>query len=329
MIAIKKVKKETISISQKTKSLCEKLKVSHLIPSLDAKSVSFELHASTELANAMRRCINSELEVLIMDFHDQDFTSDDPFIILYELKKRINLIPVRQISKSVFSLNVVNNTDLIIPVHSCDIVEQNTSLEPMFSPGFVITYLRPGKQITINNIHMVSGTASRDGPAFSFPGKVMYECLDMPLIDDTNPELVVSSMNYTPSIYKLTIPPQRYVDPLYIINMAVKTLQYRLTKIYNMIKNSDQLYSSGGEITYSPGKAIYKIFDESYTIGALLVKYGSLVDTSITNIHYNKPHPSFTYIIIEVHHSSPDVIMMRAIDKIREDLNVILSISSE
>jgi DNA-directed RNA polymerase subunit L len=330
---VKNITRTEYPIPQDTLKLCKLLGVLKHLPTTIPTDVAFELHNTTsEMANAIRRCINSELEVLIMNFDPDDFNSNDNFIIVHELKKRISYIPIRQISGMVYRIKVRNKTDCIIPVYSSSIEEYDYKLnkkkvvtdnsELMFSGSFILTYLRPGKSLLIDNIHTTSGTSYQNGAAFSFPGKVGYKCLE--LLDDGS--IQQSSMVSDPTKYKLSIPRQKYVDPTHIIKMALKSLNDKLDRIYNIVKETDgNYYSQHMDINYQKNKAIFKIFNETYTIGNLITKYGFLVDTTITNIHCIKMHPSFNYVNIEIHHPTPRDIMLISIDRVKKELSNIES----
>lgn len=329
---VKNIQVREYPISAETKELCKKIGVLKYIPVAVPSDVSFELHnTTTELANALRRCINSELEVLILDFEDNDIDSDDSFIILHELKKRINYIPIRQISGITFSINVYNNTDEIIPVYSSSIKEndgrdsknakeKSQGKESLFSGTFIITYLRPGKKIVIKNIHTISGTAYKNHAAFSFPGKVGYRCLE--LEEKKDGDEVPSSMSVEPTSYELIIPRQKYIDPMQIIKMALKTIYNKLDVIYKIVVDADKNhYSLDMEIVYAQNKGTFKIMNETYTIGNLLSRYSLKVDETITNAHCIKLHPSFNYVTVEIHHATPQKIMTLAIEMIRKELD--------
>jgi DNA-directed RNA polymerase subunit L len=336
-IIVKNIEKREYPIPIDTLNLCKKLNILNLLPTTIPKDITFEIHNTTaEMANALRRCINSELDVLIMNFSSDDFISNDAFIIFHELKKRINYIPIRQILGMTFKVNVHNKTDEIIPVYSRSIKEcsyqtiikkkSDEGNEKMYSETFILTYLRPGKHLIINNINIISGKSYQQHAAFSFPGKVAFKCLNIIEKTDTNKkeEQLFSSMIEKQSNYKLSIPRQKYIDPVHIIKMAIKTLNYKLDNIYKIIKNSNEnFYSSDIEINYLKDKATFKIFNETYTIGNLLSKYGYLIDNTITNIHCIKLHPSFNYIIVEIYHSDPQKIIILSIEMIKKELSII------
>jgi DNA-directed RNA polymerase subunit L len=355
---VKNIKKSEYPIPEDTIELCKKLGVFKYLPTTVPRDVSFELHnTTTEMANSLRRCIHSELEVLVMDFEPKDFDSNDSFIILHELRKRITYIPIRQIFGVTFNVNVHNKTDEIIPVYSSSIIEsgfkkdkkkkdenpddkkirkdkQNNvkkHKEKMFSETIILTYLRPGKSLVINNIHTFSGVSYKQNAAFSIPGKIKYKCLDLPdqytgAVEEKEDVVIKPSSSMTTALmsYSIRVPRQKYIDPVHIVKMALKTLEDKFDKIHRIVKDANEnFYSSDMEINYLKDRASFKIFGETYTIGNLLSRYGFMADKTITNIHCIKLHPSFNYIIIEIHHSSPQKIMLLSIDLIKKELKAI------
>lgn len=116
------------TLSKETRELVKRLGVEKYLPPEIPKGVSFELHGTTtELANALKVCMNGELEVLCMEFDENStdgLTTDDRFIKKHELAKRIKLIPIRQISDMRFTVNVKNRSDEILPVYAKSIREK-------------------------------------------------------------------------------------------------------------------------------------------------------------------------------------------------------------
>jgi DNA-directed RNA polymerase subunit L len=326
MTIVKNITKTAYPIPDSTLDLCKALGVSKYVSPTVPQGLVFELHeTTTELANGLRRCMEGEIPVLIMTFSDESLSTNDDFIITHELKKRIGLIPIRQISGVDLRINVTNNTDEIIPVYSGQIMEAKKLKEPMFSSSFILCHLRPGKSLLIDGIYTRSGVKYKNGAAHSFPGKIGYSCLDLEDAPEGNGgKTPVSSMNSDPSTYMLTIHRQKYIDPAYIVKLALVTLSEKFDKIRKIVEDAtDNFYSSEMEIVYSEDMVMFKIFNETYTVGNMIVKYGMLADKTITNINCKKLHPSFDYINIEIRHPDPRSIMLQSIESIQEELKKI------
>lgn len=228
-MSVSNIKERTLVASKQTIEFCKSINAEHLIP-VSKKNISFELNAPTAMANAIRRCANSEIDVMIMDFDTNDLHTDDPFIISSVVRTRINMIPVQQIAGSTFSLEVKNNTSEMMEVLSSEITT-------LCSGTFEIVHLNPGKYIRINNIRMKKGMAHLNGAAHSFAGKIKYECLDEGK----------SSLSHQPTKYRLTTGWQNTIDPREIIKMTLDTLIHKFQNLPDGKMN--ETYTVGNLLT--------------------------------------------------------------------------------
>jgi DNA-directed RNA polymerase subunit L len=320
---VKNIQEISHDIPEYVLKLCEELKVSKFVPTAVPKTLSFELHdTSTEIANAFRRCINNELDVLIMYFDDQDLICTDPFIIPREIQKTINLIPIKQISDITYSVDVYNNTNDIMYVMSSDIKENGESTEDKFSQSFIIAELNPGHTFKIISIKVKHGVGFKDGAAFSYPECVGYECLDIEGKDD-----IKSSLEVEPTRYRLKVQKQQYANPKHIVKRAAKLLEQKLDVINKLINDSETGSIRGSdklEINKEKGDlTTYKIYNETYTIGHLIVKYITEVDPSIEVVSCFKEFTSHDYILLKVGHSDADALVRKAIARAKKEIAVI------
>ena len=175
--SIKNIVKRSHPISQETKEKCQALNVAKYLPATVPQSMSFELHNTPpELANAIRRVMKHELDVLCLTFESID--TNDGYIHETELKPKITMIPIRQISGVEFYIDITNYTDEIIQVYSAHLRPRGNTPNNMFSKSFVIADLRPGKSIKIDKIYTIHGQSYIDGAKFTFPGPTGFKCLD-------------------------------------------------------------------------------------------------------------------------------------------------------
>lgn len=307
MTEVKGIRRDRFPLSNEFVEICKKKNVHKLLPKSVPVELYFELHnTTTELANSIRRAYK-ELNVFKLTIEGEFFT-DDEFIILEHLKKRIGLIPIRQIKGMKFSIDMYNNTDTIIPVFSYMLVNSlKNNTEELMAPGINITDLRPGKTLKMN-LGVISGS---NDASFSFPGNIQYAAINPPK----------SSMEKDCTSYSITIPRQKYIDPINIVKMIMENLINRLNKINEIVKNNkENFYSSEMEITYGENKGTFKIRNETYTIGNLITKYGFMTDKEIKNIHCIKPHPSSKEIIIEIYHKNPQKIIVDAIENVKKEI---------
>lgn len=328
------IRKTTHPIPDDTMTLIKKLNCSSFVPTVVPRSLSFDLEdTTTEFANAIRRCANSEIPILALHFdHDTDITTDDPYIIVDELSMKIGQVPISQISGINFSLNVTNDLDVVMPVYSNNMIEDGKKQhnESLFAGSIILTYLSPGKKLHIKNIKPVVGTGYMDSMAYNtFPGKVEFECLDLKRMEDEHKDKYVnvapiSSLESEPTMYRLGISYQKYIEPSRIIKQAANVLIGKTISIAETIEITDgNIYTSDTEITYTKEFGTFKIYNETYTIGHLLARYCMFVDSSIPNVSCVKPHTSDNFIVIKIYHSNSRSVMLSAIELVQKDLKTV------
>ena len=308
-------------ISDATLALCRTLGVARHLPAATPRSLTFELHdAPVALANALRRTLHSEISILALTFDAKDLRTDDVYIIPHELTLRLGLIPIRQVTGTRYTLDARNDTDVTAPVFSSQLREVGEkSPDEMMAGGFVLTYLRPGKRLTISKIYAVDGVAYKDGARFSLPGKMSYS---------TPPDRPAPSSLAPPTrqTILMAVPRQKYFDPRHAIKTAALTIASKLAAISRALTDAPvDYYSSDIEAVYTAGSATYKLIGETVTIGNLLCAYGYEADPSIGNISCARHHPSFPYVVVSVSHSDPRGIMAAAIKAALSDLKTVVA----
>jgi len=293
MTTVKNIKRTEYPIPQDIIDIFKN--IGNLLPTDTPVDLSFELHNSTvEIANSIRCCINYDLDVKYLDF--DNINTDDEFIIIHEIRKRLHGIPIKQVQVQC-GLDVYNDTDDIIPVYTSSI----DSKEKICSGTNILTYLRPNKRLTIPDIHTKTGNGNQS-TLYTFPGLVKYKCV-------------------TPTRWDIVIPRQKFIEPIEIVRMGLRSLQKRLDAIYPEVK--DKKTSSQSpivDISYLNGSANYKIYNESIIIGNLISKYGYLADPTIEFIACSKKHSSYNYITLEIKHQDPCSIITAGIVSAKKEL---------
>jgi hypothetical protein len=319
---IKKIKATSYPVSNDTKKYLKSINALQYLPKEVPKDLSFELHNTTnELANGLKRCIQSEIPVLVMDF--DKMYCDDEFVIGAELRLRVNLIPIRQISNMQYRLYVENKTDQIIPVFSKDIVVKGGSEDRMFSGTFVLTYLRPGKKITIEDIYVKSGISHKDGHVmYSFPGRVYYECLD-------TEELKKSSFMRKTQTYKLIIPKQKFVEPMFILKLALTTLIKKINTLEKIINSVNSDFHSSHTLNIETNKlngtTSYHLFTETSTLGQMLRRYIYEEIPDIEYVNEKKIETTHSYVVIIIRYPDPKKAILIGLDRSKKELNSIMN----
>jgi DNA-directed RNA polymerase subunit L len=367
---VSEIKRHEYKISEDTIELCKKLNCLQFLPTNNYQKLSFVLNnVRIPMANSIRRMGDSEIPISIMTFQDNTIDTDDRFIIEYVLKKRVNLIPILQTHDKTWMLDVYNPSDVDIAIYSNEIKIKGDAAasfnEKMFHDTFLVTMLRPGKYLKIDNIYTTSGQAYKDGAQFSIDGKIGYECLDIetqPLgqtsLGKTDSSLVsnidktLTSLDEKLYNWKITIPPQSFIDPLQIVKQILKNINDRLVAISEIVSTShptDNLYTSEMEIVKILKKRQYekvntdsqnlkdlkvkmpknettlqfKIYNETYTIAGLLSEYVRNADSTLTSAYHVKEHPSHNFIYLYITHNNPKKLLITAIINIQKDLESI------
>ena len=302
---IENIKNTEYRISKEKLELYEKLGLSEMIPHGISTGLTFELHdTTTALAVAIRRCGNTDIPVSILDVEETDIKSDDPFIVPHWIRNEIRSINIKQIESGTFHINVYNNTDEIISVYSGEIKDSKNPSNTICWHTIKIADLRPSCVLQVNNIHISTGIAANDA-LYSFSGRICYAQL-------------------SENSYRITIPRQTWVEPLYILELTINTLETIIDNVFNIINdNKTDTVTSEASISFAPGEATYRFENQSYTVGNLLVEYSQIVDSKIKNVHCIRHHPSYTYIEVGVKHIDPRGILLSAIVLIKKELETI------
>lgn len=165
-IRVENIKVEEIKfdVSKVTKDAAKLKAISALLPESSQEKISFIIRGTnTATANAIRRCVMSELQWKVMHVDHENVTSNEPFLKIPEFCKRVCYIPIRQnIPDGVtFSISVKNSdakSNRII-VHSGDIVASDK--KKYFDSTYRIAELHPGNFLRVKDITIRSGYSYR------------------------------------------------------------------------------------------------------------------------------------------------------------------------
>ena len=160
-----------------TKQHIDKLK--ELMTDRQESVVEFDLiNISDKQANAIRRTMIDELDVVALDFDQQTLETKYEFILRDEIRDRIRFIPIDQTLKedTVFSLDVLNNNpgDGIMTVYSNALKGPGSQSIPK---KIRICELKPGSYLRIPKIIVRKGSGRQDS-MFSLTSDIYYNNLD-------------------------------------------------------------------------------------------------------------------------------------------------------
>jgi len=262
--------------------------------------------------------MNYEMDILVLDIERKHFDSDDEHIIFDNIRKRLQLLRIKQISNMTFYVDVKNDTDEIIDIYSSDIKEYERSKEEMFTPFKVIAHLYPGKYLKIENIKVIAGNSENASTRHQIDGNVMYECLDLHKFSDDSKKLP-SSMEIPQRNYRITIRPQSYFHPIHIVKLAIKNIIDRIKVIYDILinnKDNDTFFLKKATlIKEKKDFYIYKLFGETNTMGNLISE--RVREDSKAFITFQHEHQEDYHIFIKIRTKrNPNVLIAPSLKKL-------------
>lgn len=250
----------------KVTSLAPKVKdpdVAALLPTvLVPERTEMEIHGvNTAIANGLRRVITSESPAWRLNFDHASFHTNDPFILVDYIRKRINNIPIKQdtSAKLTFRLNVLNNTDVNMRVKT-GLMEPAGKAKPVFNETFDVCMLGPGKYITIDNIYLQRGYGYMHG-GYNMACNVAAVPLDQTPLDTATGVGVPSGLS-DPRVHRLAFTTNGTISNGEIMKIACDEIATRLD---NVIKSIPNVYNA--DDTYH-----LVLKKETHTIGNILMK---------------------------------------------------------
>jgi hypothetical protein len=115
------------------------------------------------------------------------------------------------------------------------------------------------------------------------------------------------------------VPPQKYIDPMQIVIMAVESLESKFKDILTAIKNeTQQTHNFSDKVTIAETQNVtkYTITGETYSVGYLLTYYCYNIDKSVSKCNCVAPDHSYGPIIVTIGHPEPTKLIIMAINKI-------------
>jgi DNA-directed RNA polymerase subunit L len=273
----------------------------NLLPRKTRYTLRFHLEdANSQLANAIRRCLEDELFTLSMTFnilhdsdgkpadfiHDLQTNDKEIFGKCDELKKRIEAIPIRQDidpSEWKISLSASNpggDIDLL-DIKSSDFkLTHKGKLVPadtLMYPNYILMRLRPKRQLNISNIRIVGGIGRTNANSFKYITNIFYEIDEKPLTKVNGKFVGKSSMesNYK----KFNIGYSTYRNGIHIYDPIKSSCKVLVVRLQNILVEWEKI--SKGTAETSDKILVNKVADsytitienEGYTIANMLSYY--------------------------------------------------------
>lgn len=275
----------------------------------------------SSFANALRRCIQGDLDIKGLHIEGHQVLTDDKFILKDdprdELVRSINSIPINQNinwDSIELSVDVTNTEDTTMTVCSSDIkVSGGHKMDKLFSNTIEITELRPGKRLKIKSIQVVTRKNRYDG-AFCAVDNILY----WPLNDEKKGVLVQNptSFEFGYTTYRCsTDKPEQYM------HMACDSLLERVGTVLEEIKKTDAERVSNNivKIDQNDVRTVFTINGEHWSMGNLLA-HACLLEDPTTDVVPSIQHPSIEEAIVTTTSREPIKLLKNAIGSIIKDL---------
>ncbi len=283
----------------------------------------------TGLANGLKNCIIDELEITGLEVDLEEIKTDDPFIAIDDLIKRINSIPINQDlnwKDAKFSLDVTNNSDdgQILPVRCKDI--KCSVKGAKWSDNLILTYLRPKKRLRIKAMFCTQGFNKDDGALYSAVGNILY--WPLPSAKTTlGSGIVPASINITYRDFEIGYTTHRNstANPKKYIIMACDSLIGRLQANLNEVKEfKDPPYIKDHvTVTMGKGATTFTFVNEHWTLSNMIAHGCYLEDPSIPFVKPNLKDPSYDEGNVVLRHPEPFKLMVNTLSRLIKDLNTI------
>ena len=333
-------KNETITASEADIKRCARyvapLKLDEIVPKAPREVASFKLVGATpEMANAIRRVLIDELDVLCLTFDDADFLCTDPYILSDSMKKAIELIPIYQhldrIKNPQISLKIDNLTEEPRLVFAKDISvtapKTGAAGENAISPSdhMIITRVQSGKKLEIRKFKLIRGKGLIDSGKFSAVANVAYR--------DITPGLEQKPvMSKPPSgrTFEIEFTTHRNVPATTVLSQCLGSIEQRLAevgRIFGEIPADFQVSFHSDDLSVELlvddfVKIILK--KENRTITDLLAKYIYLEDPQITFVASASDHYMINFgAFIRLKHGQWRAIFAAAIERAQAEVGAL------
>jgi DNA-directed RNA polymerase subunit L len=330
--------------------------IKHVNPLIPANQSTYKFHlmnSNTQMANAFRRVLASEMQFRYFHCANiMDIETDDPKLARTRdyMVQKLNAIPIDQeaaekldpekISKLQYVLEDKNTDQHSLSIYDKVITTASISLYEMSSAGkwvkadnnqkyfkfcqtTRIALLKKAKTIRIKIYLNVNNSFNYHGVS---RGSYTYKMLEFK-------EPLPPSYTIHPKHYELSITNNRYTKCKWYTTTIFKTIQTRL----NTILVDFVAASKDGKVPFTSqklrieklagdeNKFKYKVFDETQTIGNLVAWYTFKLDETINLCNCGNDHPNDPYIVLNIIHKDHVAHFIKGIQKALDDVKRILT----
>lgn len=253
--------------------------VAKLLPSVHTHvMVSVDLiNVNIGIANAIRRMVSGSIGVWCMDFEPGALKTNDEFVLVDMLRRRINLIPITQTIDPgvVFSVNTANTTEALVSIKSSSIVPNKGKSAKYFNETFDLVDLHPSKSLTIDKITLIKGVGSDDA-RHTAAFRVCLLPLDQTPINPYTGVGVPSSLS-DPRSHRLSFSTNGNIDPKQVLDSA-------LVELLSMVERGRKAISS---VQTQQLQSSVSFENSNDTLGNMLLKTGYDIYPNGVDLRYN------------------------------------------
>lgn len=269
--------------------------ISLLLPE-KIKKVSFDMSCEPQMANAIRRIMDSELEVYSLDLIFESLKTSDKYLLYDKFTKNVQAIKLNQDKakklfdkQQTFEISVKNDSDNYRYIISNDI-----GPEKLFADNILLHKLHPKKFIKCK-LRIIRGKATKSANAFA-----ILPCVEYHIHEDPAKSSMEKSPNKFTLKYKLYGTYEDELRPLKeAIEILIKKLEFFSKLISNKLikgifRNKDVLIKKEGTFHY------ITLYNETITLTQLLSKYTYLNNPQIEFITDKLEHPMQRVVIMKI-----------------------------
>ena len=302
-----------------------------ILPDDNYELVEFELHnTNSSFANAIRRCLISELPVWSLSLIESSLDTNDEYIRFDDLADRINTLPIFQTyfnkKKDIdvsFKLSYKNEMMNIKHVLSGDIKAKKIK-EKLFEDNVSIQMLRPGCYMACN-ISLERGYGYQHGGKFVAVKNPIYRPIDItPMKKEykKNPTGASSLISNPKKFYISYETYGTYSNPLEPLIMSLEELDRRVAGILKEVKKYKGEFYANENVKIMKEAGMYRFFlgMETITISKLFSRYIYDMNPNIEYVGDLMEHPSKKVVEVKVQDENAVKIFIKAGEKILYDI---------
>jgi DNA-directed RNA polymerase subunit L len=218
---------------------------------------------NNSIANAIRRAAASEIPVHVMTFATSALTTNNPFILVDMIQRRLRLIPIDQSvdTRRKFRLHVRNDTRALRSVYSREIEAADGKKLP-FNSGFELFTLDSGQSLDISEITIETGYGYADAAYTVCLHSAAYPVGITPY--DSFTSSGESTCVSSPTDFEWTFDTNGTIAP---VDIALAAIDSIVSRTRSVLARAEGAMAASSDSTYT-----ITLQGESATVGNLIMR---------------------------------------------------------